>query len=55
MLLAAMGRYKTIHVILCLDIDITSVVSSEIVTLQNALIQQSGCPCEDVTFEYVAQ
>jgi len=53
-LLAASGRYASIHVILCLDIDVSGVLSSEIFTLQNALIQQSGCFCEDVSFEYVA-
>lgn len=49
--MAASGRYRTIHVILCVDTDIRP---SEIVTLQNALMQQSGCPCETVTFEYTS-
>ena len=53
--LAASGRYRSIHVILCLDVDVTSTISSELASLQNALVQQSGCHCEDVTFEYVAQ
>lgn len=53
-MLAASGRYASIHVILCLDIEVSGVLSSEIFTLQNALIQQSGCFCEDVSFEYVA-
>ncbi len=52
-LLAASGRYTSIHVILCLDIEVTGVLSSEIFALQNAIIQQSGCFCEDVSFEYV--
>jgi hypothetical protein len=52
-LLAASGRYKFLHVILCVDIDITSAFTSEMVTLQNALVQQSGCHCDQVTFEFV--
>lgn len=52
-LLAASGRYSTIHVILCIDVDMSSILNNEIVTLQNALIMQSGCPAEHVTFEYV--
>jgi hypothetical protein len=52
-LLAASGRYSSLHVLLCVDIDITSTVSNEIATLQNALVQQSGCYCQ-VTFEFVA-
>jgi len=46
--LAASGRYRTIHVILCVDTDIRP---SEIVMMQNAL---SGCPCENVSFEYTS-
>jgi hypothetical protein len=53
-LLAASGRYNAIHVILCLDVDMSSALSGEMVTLQNALIQQIGCPAERVTFEYVS-
>jgi len=52
-LLAASGRYSTIHVILCIDVEVSSILTNEIVTLQNALIMQSGCPAEHVTFEYV--
>lgn len=51
-LLAASGRYNAIHVILCLDVEISSALPREIATLQNAVMQQSGCPCEHVTFEY---
>ena len=51
--LASSRRYKCLHIILCLDIDMTPAVSSELVTLQNALVQQSGCHCDHVTFEYV--
>jgi hypothetical protein len=51
--LAASGRYKYLHIIFCTDIDVTSMVSSEFVTLQNALAQQCGCHCEQVTFEFV--
>ena len=50
-LLAASGRYRSIHVILCVDTDMRP---SDIVMLQNALIQQSGCPCENVSFEYTS-
>jgi len=50
--LAASGRYHAIHVILCLDVEISSALTGEIVTLQNAVIQQNDCPCEHVTFEY---
>ncbi len=49
--MAASGRYRSIHVILCVDNDIRP---SEIVKMQNALMQQSGCPCENVTFEYTS-
>ena len=52
-LLAASGRYSTIHVILCIDVEMSSLLTNEIVTLQNAMIMQSGCPAEHVTFEYV--
>ena len=52
-LLAASGRYNAIHVILCLDVEMSSALTGEIVTLQNAVIQQIGCPAERVTFEYV--
>ncbi|KAL7510463.1 hypothetical protein ACHAXN_007709 [Cyclotella atomus] len=51
--LAASGRYKYLHIIFCTDIDVTSMISSEFVTLQNALAQQCGCHCEQVTFEFV--
>jgi len=47
-LLKASGRYKSIHVILCVD---TEIRPSEIVMMQNALI---GCPCENVAFEYTS-
>jgi len=50
-IMAASGRYRSIHVILCVDTDMRP---SEIVTMQNALMQQSGCPCETVTFEYTS-
>ena len=50
-LLAASGRYRSIHVIICVDTDIRP---SEIVMMQNALMQQSGCPCENVSFEYTS-
>jgi len=53
-LLAGSGRYTAIHVILCLDVEISPTLSGEIVTLQNAVVQQSGCACERVTFEYIA-
>jgi len=43
-LLAASDRYSVTRVILCLDVEISSALSGEIVTLQNAVIQQSGCP-----------
>ncbi|KAL3781743.1 hypothetical protein HJC23_004842 [Cyclotella cryptica] len=49
-LLAASGRYNYLHVILCVDNDFTSTLSNEVVTLQNALVQQSGC---HMTFEFV--
>ncbi len=49
--MAASGRYRSIHVILCVDTDIRP---SEIVTMKNALMQQSGCPCDNVTFEYTS-
>lgn len=52
-LLAASGRYNAIHVILCLDVEMSSALTGEIVTLQNAAIQQIGCPAERVTFEFV--
>lgn len=51
--LAASGRYKCLHIIFCTDIEITSMISSDFVTLQNALVQQCGCHCEQVTFEFV--
>jgi hypothetical protein len=51
--LAATGRYKCLHIIFCTDIEITSMISSEFVILQNALVQQCGCHCEQVTFEFV--
>ena len=51
--LAASGRYKCLHIILCVDIDMTPAVSTEFFTLQNALVQQKGCHCDHVTFEYV--
>ncbi|KAL3822599.1 hypothetical protein ACHAXA_006384, partial [Cyclostephanos tholiformis] len=51
--LAASGRYNAIHVILCVDVDMSSALSGELVTLQNAVIQQTGCPVERVSFEYV--
>ncbi|KAL9189704.1 hypothetical protein ACHAXT_009379 [Thalassiosira profunda] len=44
--LAASGRYEAIHVILCLDVEISSVLPGEISNLQNAVLQQSGCPCD---------
>lgn len=50
--LCASGRYNAIHVILCLDVEMSAALSTEIVNLQNAVIQQSGCPCDYVTFEY---
>lgn len=50
--LCASGRYNAIHVILCLDVEMSAVLSTEIINLQNAVIQQSGCPCDYVTFEY---
>ena len=50
--LAASGRYKCLHVILCMDTDVSFTLANEISTLQNALVQQSGCRCE-VTFEFV--
>lgn len=50
-IMAASGRYRSIHVILCVDTDIRP---SEIMTMQNALMQQNGCPCETVTFEYTS-
>jgi len=50
--LCASGRYNAIHVILCLDVEMSAVLSTEIVNLQNACAQQSGCPCDYVTFEY---
>jgi len=49
--MAASGRYRSIHVILCVDTDIHP---SEIIRMQNALMPQSGCPCETVTFEYTS-
>ena len=52
--LAANGRYNAIHVILCLDVEMSSQLSAEITTLQNA-VMASGCPCEYVTFEYVSR
>ena len=51
--LAATGRYESIYIFLCVDADITADVSSDITTLQNALVQQSGCPCEKVIFQFV--
>jgi hypothetical protein len=51
--LAASGRYNAIHVILCLDVEMSTVLSGDIVTLQNAVIQQVGSPVETVSFEYV--
>lgn len=53
-LLAASGRYNTIHVLLCLDVKMSSTLSGDIITLQNAVNRQSGCPAEHVTFEFVA-
>ena len=50
--LCASGRYNAIHVILCLDVEMSAVLSTEIVNLQNACARQSGCPCDYVTFEY---
>ena len=51
--LAASGRYKYLNVVLCVDIDVTSNVSNEFVTVQNALALQSGCHCDQVTFQFV--
>jgi len=51
---AATGRYNCIHILLCVDADITSSVASEITMFQNALMRQNGCPCETVTFEFVS-
>ena len=51
--LAGSGRYNAIHVILCLDVELTSELSTDIATLQNAVFQQNGCQCV-ATFEYVA-
>jgi hypothetical protein len=51
--LAASGRYDAIHVILCLDVEMSKALSGDIVTLQNAVVQQIGCPTETVSFEYV--
>lgn len=53
-LLAASGRYNAIHVLLCLDVEMSSTLSGDIITLQNAVNRQSGCPAEHVTFEFVA-
>lgn len=53
--LAASGRFSSLHVILLLDVEMSPALSTEIVTLQNSVIQQSGCPCDYVTFEYVAR
>lgn len=50
--LAASGRYKCLHVVICIDTDVSSTLANEISTLQNALVQQNGCRCE-VTFEFV--
>ena len=52
-LLAASGRYNSVHVVLCLDVDMSSALSGDMITLQNAVDQQSGCPA-DVTFEFVS-
>ena len=52
-LLAASGRYKCLHIVLCVDVDITPTISHEIVTLQNALVMQPGCYCNRITFELV--
>lgn len=53
-LLAASGRYSAIHVVLCLDVEMSAALSGDIITVQNAVNQQSGCPAEHVTFEFVA-
>lgn len=51
--LAATGRYEQIHIIVCVDVSITSSVIG-IAMLQNAVVAQSGCPCEHITFHFVA-
>lgn len=53
-LLAASGRYSAIHVALCLDVDMSSALTEDIINLQNAVNRQSGCPTEHVTFEFVS-
>ncbi len=50
-MLGASGRYRHIHVILCIDTDIRP---QQILLMQNALMQQSGCPCENISFEYTS-
>ena len=50
-MLGASGRYRHIHVILCIDTDIRP---QQILMMQNALMQQSGYPCENISFEYTS-
>ena len=50
--LAASDRYCTIHLIMVLHTTETSKYLSDIANLQNAIVKQQGCPCDNLFFQY---
>ena len=52
--LASSGRYRTIHVFIILGSSDATFHLDIITLLQNALVKQKGCPCQQTSFQYVA-